>query len=121
MVELVTDVFIGKVVAAPPATPAAEASPGGPVVVGLAGGSRVEFTLEVIESLKGSARGRVQVVTPKDEAACGFPFKVGETYLVFAKQKVGETELFTDLCKGNASGDELPAQAEEVRRVVGRD
>ncbi len=43
--------------------------------------SEVEF--EVLRVFKGAASQRTAIRTPSSESACGYPFKVGESYLVF--------------------------------------
>lgn len=46
---------------------------------------------------KGNPRAITEIFTPENEAACGFDFRVGETYLVYANRD-DSGKLFTHLC-----------------------
>lgn len=59
-------------------------------------GRDVVVSLSVKEAFKGAQGPEVQVRTASTEAACGFTFKVGEEYLVYAY--VLEGQLKTGLC-----------------------
>lgn len=48
---------------------------------------QVAVRFEVIRGFKGVRESRLTVVTPRDEAACGFPFREGKTYLVYAHRR----------------------------------
>jgi hypothetical protein len=52
-------------------------------------------TLRVSEVWKGSERETLEVSTSSQEGACGYPFKEGQEYLVYA---YGGQGLETDLC-----------------------
>ncbi len=61
-------------------------------------------TLDVSRTWKGLESGRLQVVTEAEEAACGFEFKDGVRYLVFARQgRSGELEV--SLCSATREFD----------------
>lgn len=60
-------------------------------------GSQIStVTLRVNEVWKGPQRETIQVSTPSDEAACGYSFKEGQEYLVYAYGK--EEPFKDDLC-----------------------
>jgi hypothetical protein len=68
-------------------------------------------TLAVGQTWKGLESGRLQVVTDADEAACGFEFKEGVRYLVFARQgRSGELEV--SLCSATREFDGTGEAAE---------
>jgi hypothetical protein len=48
------------------------------------GGGRLEIHFAVDEAFKGSLPKEPIVYTPADTAACGYPFQMGEKYLVYA-------------------------------------
>ncbi|NOT33633.1 MAG: hypothetical protein HOP12_05610 [Candidatus Eisenbacteria bacterium] len=52
---------------------------------------------------KGGLNSVVNVYTPRDESTCGFPFEVGESYLVFAFNSFasGQTGIWTHACSRN--------------------
>ena len=72
-------------------------------------GSQISnVTLRVDEVWKGPQRETIQVSTPSYGAACGYPFKEGQEYLVYAYEK--EEPFKVDLCSqtkplSKASGD----------------
>jgi hypothetical protein len=112
MLPTVSDVFIGTVVAqytVPPSPKPDEMVPFSPEFT-------VTYELDVSDTLKGKAKGRVRVVTGRDSAACGFPFVVGHRYLVFAR--LGFGVLRTSLCFSNVEGDGVDAAAAEVRTAL---
>ena len=60
-------------------------------------GSQIStVTLRASEVWKGPQRETFEVSTPRDEASCGFPFKEGQEYLVYAY--TGKQGLEVDLC-----------------------
>jgi hypothetical protein len=118
MLADVTDIFVGKVTGGPleietsePILSAADApvSPTGPV----------KYEVDVDEVLKGSAEQaeeKVMVITPRDAAACGVAFTVGNEYLIFA-QRVDE-QLRTNICLNNVEGDKIAAAKAEVMQIL---
>lgn len=54
--------------------------------------------LDVRQSWKGVDRPTIEVVTNSDEASCGFEFKVGRRYLVFAEGGTIDTRLRVSIC-----------------------
>jgi hypothetical protein len=74
------------------------------------GGRVVQFpeklvTLEVSQTWKGASPGRVQIVTASTGAACGFDFKIGVRYLVFAHQRSMDGRLGVSLCSNTHAFD----------------
>jgi hypothetical protein len=64
-------------------------------------------TFRMLESWKGRKSRTVKVSTADNSAACGYAFRVGKKYLVYAH---GEEELHTNICTrtralDNADGD----------------
>src|SRR5690348_9368285 len=49
-------------------------------------GEMLDVTLSVQEGYKGVSSKEVIISTPLSEAACGFPFKKGEQYIVYANE-----------------------------------
>ena len=64
---------------------------------GIGGGfdNHVQFAID--ESFKGISGATAEVSTPRDSAACGYPFKVGESYMVYAYQDK-DGKLSVGLC-----------------------
>lgn len=54
--------------------------------------------LAVLEGFRGFRLTQVEVTTPASEAACGYPFQLGESYLVYAHQSAGAGPLNASLC-----------------------
>jgi hypothetical protein len=71
------------------------------------------ITLQVSEVWKGPQTETLEVNTPRDGATCGYSFKVGQEYLVYAYGK--EEALKVDLC----SQTRLLSRADEHLRVLG--
>jgi len=64
--------------------------------------------LEVRGAFKGvTTTGPLEIVTPADGAACGYDFKTGQRYLVFATR--GETGDGTSHCAARRSPTTAPA------------
>ncbi|HXG67737.1 MAG TPA: hypothetical protein VNO70_21725 [Blastocatellia bacterium] len=59
--------------------------------------ARVEAVIEVERVWKGVEKTTVSVFTSSDSAACGYGFKEGETYLVYASGDK-EGRLLTTIC-----------------------
>ena len=59
--------------------------------------ARVEAVIEVERVWKGVEKATVSVFTSSDSAACGYGFKEGETYLVYASGDK-EGRLLTTIC-----------------------
>lgn len=55
-----------------------------------------QVVLRVEGVYKGAKCGEVTIVTASDEAACGYTFQVGTSYLVYADKQKGK--LSTNLC-----------------------
>jgi hypothetical protein len=93
----VSAVFLGTVVAISPSS----GTPHSNVF-----GDMLDVALSVQESYKGASSKRVVVTTASSEAACGFPFKKEEQYVVYGNEYEGK--LFTSICQRT-----LPAKAVE--------
>ena len=65
----------------------------------IAGTREMIATFSVDEFWKGDLSTIVEVKTPIDGASCGYDFRIGTAYLVYAS-KVSDT-LVTGLCGGN--------------------
>jgi hypothetical protein len=63
----------------------------------------VTVRFDVTEVHKGDVPERISVVTARDGASCGYPFRAGGQYLVFAQLdgSGSTTHLTTGLCAGN--------------------
>jgi hypothetical protein len=116
-VPATSDIFIATPIAEPKpvATPRAREQAARSVVIG---GGLVAYQLDVIETLKGAATGRVTLITGADSASCGTAFRMGARYLVFAHRQAGA--LRSGLCDFNVEGEhDIGAAADEVRRMLG--
>lgn len=60
-------------------------------------GDMLDVTLSIEESYKGVSSKEVVVTTASSEAACGFPFRKGEQYVVYASEQ--EQKLYTSICQ----------------------
>jgi hypothetical protein len=114
MFDRATDVFVGTVVAAAPsgATEGTTPTPGAWAAERL-GPAGAHFEIDVAETLKGRAAGRVQVETPSDSTSCGHPFHPGERTLVFARRT--RAGLHTDVRMGTTAGEGLEPELQRVR------
>lgn len=61
----------------------------------------VEVRFSITRQWKGVTSEEIRVRTARDSAACGFPFEVGEDYLVYASAEQGGA-LSTGLCDRTA-------------------
>ena len=112
-------VFIGTVQARLDAAPErTSASPGSP---------SYSFEFAVVEALAGVSSAKVTVRTAQHDGACGYPFEVGESYLVYATPVAGG--YATGLCSrtrrlANARDDLIllrhAAKGQTISRVFGR-
>jgi hypothetical protein len=75
--------------------------------------SSVKVTLRVSEAWKGPQQETLVVSTPRDGATCGYAFKEGQEYLVYAYGK--EEPFEVDLC----SGTKQLSDADADLRVLG--
>ena len=65
-------------------------------VVEVSGGEPATVTLRVSEVWRGPEQGTLEVRTSSQESACGYSFKEGKEYLVYAYGK--EEPFKTDIC-----------------------
>ncbi|GGN91136.1 hypothetical protein [Saccharibacillus kuerlensis] len=80
----------------------------------------VYYVFEVDKAWKGDAYETTTVSTAMSSASCGTDFKMGENYLVFAREDEDRGILTTSLCSGNEwyeSGIE-PAAVQELGKPV---
>jgi hypothetical protein len=74
----------------------------------------LQVTLGVSNGWKNTAPGlTLRVTTAANGATCGFPFQLGETYLVFAKRAQADQlpqQLYVSLCSGTKTLSEATAQ-----------
>lgn len=84
-------VFAGKVTGVEDPPPSSVVSSADPVTV----------TFDVSEAWKGVQAETLEITTPMSGASCGYEFKAGEEYLVYAPEDMeiwlcGETKLLSD-------------------------
>ncbi len=100
-------VFLGKVASVTGRWKSAPGSDAG------SGWLVADFTFDIERSWKGGWDTTIQVSTSPQASACGFPFVVGQTYLVFAQAEAhpvgGVPELITGLCNPNALASDATA------------
>lgn len=51
-------------------------------------------TIEINEPFKGLKRSAVEIVTETGTSACGYPFEVGQSYLVYAYERARPSKSF---------------------------
>jgi hypothetical protein len=95
-------IFVGKVIAT---TADQIGGPTGPIVH--------RITMQVETRLKGQLDNLATISMPD---VCGYPLSAGGSYLVFAARN--PSGLWTDACKGNVSGQMIPARVAEVRGAL---
>ena len=76
-------------------------------------GSSFRVTLRASEVWKGPRQETLEVNTPSQGTACGYPFKEGQEYLVFAGE--GKQGFVVDSC----GGTHRLTEAEEALEVLG--
>jgi hypothetical protein len=54
--------------------------------------------LAVLEGFRGFRLTQVAIATASNEAACGYPFRIGESYLVYANRSLAGGPLSAGLC-----------------------
>ena len=89
----------------------AEVKEGPPTkMMGMSGVRTSRVTLRASEVWKGPQRETLEVSTPRDGMTCGYPFKEGQEYLVYAY--TGKQGLEVDLCNGTQRLTEAEADLE---------
>ena len=73
---------------------------------------RATATVRVSNVWKGPKQQTVEITTSSDEAACGYPFKEGQEYLVYAY--TGKQGLEVDLCGATNPLSEADANLEAL-------
>jgi hypothetical protein len=69
-------------------------------------------TFEVFETFRGMAERKVEVITGIGFGDCGFPFKVGSVYLVYAGKDSETGRWETSVCNRTARVDNAEAEAD---------
>jgi hypothetical protein len=89
--------------------------------------SGYNFTIAVVEAFAGVKGEEVTVRTPTDTAACGYPFEIGQTYLIYATATQGgySVSLCSRTRRISAASDDLAliraaAKGQTTSRVFGR-
>jgi hypothetical protein len=72
----------------------------------------LKVTLRASEVWKGPQRETLEVSTPSYGAACGYAFKEGQEYLVYANSYTGNQGLEVDYCNGTRRLAEAQAHLE---------
>lgn len=68
-----------------------------------------KVTFSIIESFRGVSEKTIEVTTSSQSSACGYPFEVGQEYVVYAYQNKETGKLGTGIC----TRTRLLAKAEE--------
>jgi len=76
----------------------------------------LDVTLSVQESYKGTPSKQVVLTTASSEAACGFPFKKGEQYVVYASENEGK--LFTSICQRTLPAKVVETDLDYLRKLA---
>ncbi|HYO14303.1 MAG TPA: hypothetical protein VE685_13995 [Thermoanaerobaculia bacterium] len=110
-------VFACSCIAPPPPQEAAQQAAAvftGTVVSVTQVGSQQEVRIRVERVWKGAKCGEITILTPLDEAACGFNFQTGQSYLVYADRQQGKlsTNLCTRTTSTSAASEDLAALGE---------
>jgi hypothetical protein len=72
----------------------------------------LKVTLRASEVWKGPQRETLEVSTPTQGSACGYAFKEGQEYLVYANRYTGNQGLEVDYCNGTRRLAEAQAHLE---------
>ena len=100
-------VFTGEVLAITGELPTKPPAPGQPP-------PRRRVTLRVERAFRGAPAERVEVYTGFGDGDCGYPFKRGDKYLVFANERDGQ--LYTSVCSWTRPLADALEQVEEIAR-----
>jgi hypothetical protein len=73
------------------------------------------FTVVVSRRWKGVVRDTVQVVTGTGGGNCGYPFEIGQRYLVFPEDAAGSPILNVSLCSDTKPTAEADAELRVLR------
>ena len=88
----------------------------------------VRVAFENIEGPDGRSLPALSVLTSDTEAECGYPFRAGERYVVYANRQAGRTDLHVTLCsrtqqlstaKADVEFFQTLSQASQGSRVYG--
>lgn len=74
----------------------------------------VIVTFEVTATWKGVELGRVQVQTPAQGTACGYPFRIGQSYLVYASRPRTDAAMGTTSCHSTKLRSEAQTDLKEL-------
>ena len=78
-------------------------------------GDMLDVKLSVQEAYKGVSSKEVVVSTNRAESACGFPFKTGQQYVVYANEHEGK--LFTSICQRTLPVKSVEKDLEYLRKL----
>lgn len=84
---------------------------------------RRKVRVRVVEGFRGTAAGQpdVSVLTGSGGGDCGYPFRVGEEYLVYASRNEESGELTTGICSRTRKAEDASTDIEYSRlAAVGR-
>ncbi|KGP72767.1 hypothetical protein [Pontibacillus yanchengensis] len=76
-----------------------------------------KVTFEVSNTWKGVTKSEIVITTGLNSADCGFPFEVGESYLLYANESSmyeGVAELSTTICDRTAAIEEAQQDLETL-------
>ena len=74
----------------------------------------VVITIEVTAAWKGVEPGLVQIQTPAQGSACGYPFRVGQRYMVYANRTGKDSNLGTSICDSTKLRSDAKADLKEL-------
>ena len=77
-----------------------------------------EVTLRVVENFKGAPVNELLITTGSGGGDCGFPFDVGQSYLVFARQLKEPNELVTSICDATGNARRLQPEIAQIRSGI---
>lgn len=81
--------------------------------------------LSVVQTWKGANQEELWVTTPANDAACGYPFEANTSYLVYASNVAGQSEMMVSLCsrtaKMSAASEDLATMGAGVTPVSPHD
>jgi hypothetical protein len=75
-----------------------------------------DFRLAVVETFSGGTAREVTVRTAADTAACGYPFEVGKTYLVYARREA-DGRYTVSLCSRTRPLDDADDDIALLRQI----
>ena len=75
--------------------------------------------IQIVEAFRGTAgQSQVTVLTGSGGGDCGYPFKVGEEYLVYASRHVESGDLTTGICSRTRKIEDATTDLEYARQAA---